>query len=1088
MKTVTLAMIFATLLLIGLPLRVEAQINNPSATEQSNIDLAIRNFQGMIHDLQAKSGYPRENIQSYNAILTNLQNLNNAHKIKSVPGLLSGSVSYSENGVSQEHPVAAYCPTGGYTQVGGAPCPDDSIIVDSSFLDPNNGVALDETNPVDWGKKWNLTSILIHEKQHEIYVKAALNETQSQGWWKNADQRTKNQHIVIDITRALDENHHKSVYQVQKLNLKDLIRLLDDQIQHSHSAAEKQVLNTKKHEINNFLAILKRAEQGHFGGGGLAKFESCGWPNDFHDGDVALIMTSPSVWERLDMQVQNNMIVNQTITQTQWNGEYDLFSPVTDNPSLFITASEQTLFNLSVLDDTCEYYKELMQNGDIQYSTSLPSEFTITDNTVPMTLEDLNKQCQTNYGDGAYYDTTQYVCLPPSGDWTNPGTAYLTLQCQTKYGDGAYYDTTQNVCLPPSGDWTNPGTAYLTLQCAENYGEGVYYDPSQKICLPPSGSWVTSTSVPSTSINETQTAQTMTCPDGQTLDPTTNKCTDTEPVQKQVSISNDDLTSLYRVVKLYEKATSSLSTLNDYQKDAIINRGGMFNQNDVGWLIESKVVTLETEQQNMDKKNIQQVLGGITEISDKIRGYAQDQGIDPSILDQIDSTMQNNENPSTTTLQQSADKANADVNAAKYGQIKFASSTNDTVMLGQILGNNSPLEKLRSGEFDAAIYTGSESAASLLEDVKSLLTDYRDKLSKSEIEDLTDFLNTLTKNQELTKTPDEKSKQNGLGIIQHTVESLNYHEQNETNSILSQISDTGMLELSPIEKTPPQLLSKHGTYEPSANSNSQSELYTVFVTWVLKSQNGAEYKTAHMLVTNHQTGSIAVLDLPIVDGVIQFSIDGVVPGIYDYELTKIDGLSPPIDNKIVIVIPHRQIVDSGSQPPAQSTPSVPNITTPPNVGQLDVPQNIVMEATSSSGTYVPYTASASYDGYPEPVTCDPSDHQFPLGTTTVTCTSLDSTGHNPLKKSFTVKIVDTTGPAISPFNPHNDTPDDSGAIVYFTTEAIDLVDGSVPIHCDHESGTKFPIGTTLVTCTADDSKGNHSERKFSVTITITKSP
>jgi hypothetical protein len=1080
-------MIFATILLIGIPLRVEAQINDPSAIEQANLDLAIRNFQSMIHDLQAKSGYPQENIQSYNAILTNLQNLNNAHKIKSVPGLLSGSTSYSENGVSQEHPVAAYCPTGGYTQVGGVPCPDDSIIVDSSFLNPNNGVALNETNPVDWGKKWNLTSILIHEKQHEIYVKEALNETQSQGWWKSADQRTKNQHIVTDITRALNADNHKRVYQVQKLALKDLIKLLDDQIKRSHSAAEKRDLNTKKTEINRFLVILKRAEQSHFGGGGLAKFESCGWPNDFHDGDVALIMTSPSVWERLDMQVQNNMIVNQTITQTQWNGEYDLFSPVTDNPSLFITTSEQTLFNLSVLDDTCEYYKELMQNGDIQYSTSLPSEFTITDNTVPVTLEDLNNQCQTNYGDGAYYDSAQYVCLPPSGDWTNPGTAYLTLQCQTNYGTGAYYDATQNVCLPPSGDWTNPGTAYLTLQCAENYGEGVYYDPSQKICLPPSGSWVTSTSVSSTSINETQTAQTMTCPDGQTLDSTTNKCINTESIPKQVTISNDALILLYQTSKQYEKATSSLLALNDNQENALhrLTESSWYkNSADTKNAVHAQVVDLMTEKQSIDKKNIQDVSDWMKKISDNIKEYAQKQGVDPSILEQIDSTTQYEDNSRNALpvvgLRQSADDANINVNAANNEKMTLDNNKEiaGSGLLGFILGKDSVVEQFRFLTKDGIF----RDDPSLVQMAETVLKEHHDELSKNEIEFINSYLEPFV-------SP-VSSNENLFDQIEKYINSLNGKEQKETDSILNQISDSGMGELSPIEKTAPQFLSKHGTYEPSANSNSQSELYDVFVTWVLKSQSGVEYKSAHMIATNHQTGSIGILDLPIVDGVIQFNVPAVEPGTYDFKLTKIDGLPSPADNMIEIVIPNRPIgnVTPPSPIPTSQVPQTPPITEIP-LG-FSVPSQVVQEATSSSGAIVSFTTPfSSPPGPTQSIICNPSSgSQFPLGNTVVKCIETDLSNSKTLEKSFTVTVQDTTGPAISPFNPHNDTPDDSGAVVYFTTEAIDLVDGSVPVHCDHESGTKFPIGSTIVACTADDSKGNHSERKFSVNITITKSP
>lgn len=276
------------------------------------------------------------------------------------------------------------------------------------------------------------------------------------------------------------------------------------------------------------------------------------------------------------------------------------------------------------------------------------------------------------------------------------------------------------------------------------------------------------------------------------------------------------------------------------------------------------------------------------------------------------------------------------------------------------------------------------------------------------------------------------------------------------------------------------------TFTPNDVNTNYYDLYTNWV--LLKSQNQAEFKTAHIRLTSSD-GQTKEYDSPIVDGVIQQSVTGQVAGTYVFEITNIDGipLMPQdlTDTQIEIVIPNEKTVTP--PPSVQTTPTVPNnhpLTEIP-LG-FTVPSQIVQEATSSSGAIVSFTTSFSSPGADSThgITCNPpSGSQFPLGNTIVTCTEIDFTNQNTLKKSFTVTVRDTTPPAISPFNPHNDTPDDSGAVVYFTTEAIDLVDGPVLIHCDHQSGTKFPMGDTIVTCTADDSKGNHASRAFKVSIT-----
>ena len=57
-----------------------------------------------------------------------------------------------------------------------------------------------------------------------------------------------------------------------------------------------------------------------------------------------------------------------------------------------------------------------------------------------------------------------------------------------------------------------------------------------------------------------------------------------------------------------------------------------------------------------------------------------------------------------------------------------------------------------------------------------------------------------------------------------------------------------------------------------------------------------------------------------------------------------------------------------------------------------------------------------------------------------------------------------------------------GEVVHFSATASDESDPSPTVVCTPPSGSVFPRGTTVVTCTAADSCGNESTREFSVTV------
>ena len=162
-------------------------------------------------------------------------------------------------------------------------------------------------------------------------------------------------------------------------------------------------------------------------------------------------------------------------------------------------------------------------------------------------------------------------------------------------------------------------------------------------------------------------------------------------------------------------------------------------------------------------------------------------------------------------------------------------------------------------------------------------------------------------------------------------------------------------------------------------------------------------------------------------------------------------------------------------------------TTPPAV---TVPAPISTEATQATGAVVTFSASASdtVSGTLTPSCSPASGSTFPVGPSSVTCSATDGAG-NTGSATFTVTVTDTTSPAIGgASNLVQEATSASGAAVSYSLTATDIVDGARPVSCSPASGSTFALGTSNVTCTASDTRGNSSAASFSVLVRDTIAP
>ncbi len=155
---------------------------------------------------------------------------------------------------------------------------------------------------------------------------------------------------------------------------------------------------------------------------------------------------------------------------------------------------------------------------------------------------------------------------------------------------------------------------------------------------------------------------------------------------------------------------------------------------------------------------------------------------------------------------------------------------------------------------------------------------------------------------------------------------------------------------------------------------------------------------------------------------------------------------------------------------------------------LNLPANMVVEATAASGAVVNYsvTASDNVDGSLVPVCTPASGTTFALGTVSVSCSVTDS-ANLTTSGGFSISVVDTTAPVVTA--PANITTEATGTTTIIDlgiASASDLVSGAITPTASNSG--PFTVGVFNIIWSATDSANNTGTGSQTVTISDTTAP
>ena len=145
----------------------------------------------------------------------------------------------------------------------------------------------------------------------------------------------------------------------------------------------------------------------------------------------------------------------------------------------------------------------------------------------------------------------------------------------------------------------------------------------------------------------------------------------------------------------------------------------------------------------------------------------------------------------------------------------------------------------------------------------------------------------------------------------------------------------------------------------------------------------------------------------------------------------------------------------------------------------------------TNGPNLDFFPTWSPDGTKLALTSD-RDGNFEIYVVNVDGSGLTNITNNPaldFQPSWVFGVSDLEPPVLTvPSNITVEATSPAGAILTYSASATDNVDPAPAVSCDTPSGATFPLGSTVVTCTATDAAGNTATASFFVTIVDTTAP
>jgi len=150
-----------------------------------------------------------------------------------------------------------------------------------------------------------------------------------------------------------------------------------------------------------------------------------------------------------------------------------------------------------------------------------------------------------------------------------------------------------------------------------------------------------------------------------------------------------------------------------------------------------------------------------------------------------------------------------------------------------------------------------------------------------------------------------------------------------------------------------------------------------------------------------------------------------------------------------------------------------DITAPTDPG-LPTANVSIVQGTASDNCPGVALSSARSDG-------NALSSPYPVGVTSITWSARDASGNvTSVVQSVTVRDLELPV-IVVPSNFSVNADNAAGAIVAFALSATDNV-GVVALSCNHNSGTQFPVGQTVVNCEASDAAGHRVTGSFVVSV------